>query len=76
MSDPHLLRAISEALSDPFEFLRVIVESADRDAAVLALQDHYDWDELQAQVVMDMQFRRATRVDRDLIMDEYQRTKV
>lgn len=74
MSDQRLLRALVEALSDPQTFLGIVLDSADRDEAIAALQDRYEWDEQQAAAVLDMQFRRATRAERDLITQELQRT--
>lgn len=75
MSNSQLLRALSEALEDPQAFLAVILASEDREAAMAALQDRYGWDEVQAMAVLDMQFRRATRADRDLIMQEFERAQ-
>lgn len=71
MSDPHLLRAVAQALADPHAFLAVIVEAEDRRAAVHALQERYGWDEHQSEMVMDMSFKRATRADRGSIMEEF-----
>ncbi|MGD8151516.1 hypothetical protein [Ornithinimicrobium sp. Y1694] len=48
MSDPHLLRALAQALTDPHAFLTVIVEAEDQVAAVRALQERYGWDEHQS----------------------------
>ena len=71
MSDPHLLRALAQALTDPHAFLTVIVEAEDQAAAVRALQEKYGWDEHQSAMMMDTSFRRATRADRGSIMEEF-----
>ena len=75
MSNSQLLRALSEALEDPQALLAVILDCEDREAAMAALQERYGWDEVQAMTVLDMQFRRATRADRDLIMQEFERAQ-
>ena len=75
MSNSQLLRALSEALEDPQALLAVILDSEDREAAMAALQERYGWDEVQAMTVLDMQFRRATRADRVLIMQEFERAQ-
>lgn len=60
----HIYDAIAAAAADPQEVLRVIFQADDPDHARRALCERYSFDEMQANAVLDMQFRRTTRRDR------------
>ena len=60
--------------ADPQAVLQMGFDADDSDAARAALQERFDIDELQATALMDAQFRRATRRDREKI--EHSRTEL
>ena len=70
----HILDAIAAVVEDLQDFLRVVVEANDLDDANVALRARYGFDEMQAEAVLDMQFRRTTNLDRDRI--RHQRDEV
>jgi hypothetical protein len=65
-TDPHLdvLEALSRVLSDPAAFVALVADAADEDDARRRLQEAYGFDSVQAQAVLDLQFRHATRARR------------
>lgn len=60
----HLLIALAKVLEDPQACLQIVLEAQDPEAACQSLRAQYGFDEVQAQVVLDLQFRRTTRRDR------------
>jgi DNA gyrase/topoisomerase IV subunit A len=66
--DPdNLLAAIVQAVENPVALVQLLFNCRDRDSALAALQREYGWDEIQARMVMNMQFRRVVEEDRQLI---------
>jgi DNA gyrase subunit A len=65
-----IYEAISAALRDPHGVLDAVLGSADAETARLALGERFGFDEVQATAVMDMQFRRATAIDKERIEEE------
>ena len=63
----HIYEAIATAASDAHAILDVMLTAADPEAANRALADRYDFTEVQAWGVMDVQFRRLTALDRGKI---------
>lgn len=59
--------AISAAASDAHAVLDVILSASNSDAARAALQQRYGFTEVQSSAVMDMQFRRMTSEDREVL---------
>lgn len=59
--------AIAVATNDAYGALDAILGASDADTARRALQQRYDFTDLQAVAVMDMQFRRVTAIDREKI---------
>ncbi|HET6910624.1 MAG TPA: DNA gyrase subunit A [Mycobacteriales bacterium] len=66
----HVLSAIVRATGAWAEVLAVIAESADAEAARSALRDRFGVDEVQATVLLDIQFRRVSALDRQRLSDE------
>ncbi len=62
-----VLAAIVEAVENPVGLIQLLFDCRDRQSALHALQRQYGWKEIQAHVVMDMQFRRRVQEDRELI---------
>jgi len=52
------------------QVLKVISDSEDSATARLSVAQALGLDEVQANAVLDMQFRRVTRIDRDRIREE------
>ena len=71
MSHLHLLRALAQALNDPYTFLTVVVEAEDRAAAVHALRERYGWDEHQSDFLMSLSMKSLTQTDRSSAMAEF-----
>ncbi len=63
----NLLAAIVQAVENPVALIQLLFNCRDRDSVIAALQREYGWDEIQARMVMDMQFRRVVEEDRQLI---------
>jgi len=59
----HIFNALGEALSDPHEVLQLLMDADDPDLAGEALREKYGFDLVQAQAVLDSQFRRVTKRD-------------
>jgi DNA gyrase/topoisomerase IV subunit A len=62
-----LHEALLHLARDPQAVLQAMLDAHDSDAARAALQERFDIDEDQAAILMDAQFRRATRHDREKI---------
>ena len=60
----HIYEAIAIAASDAHAVLDIMLSASDPDAAYRALEDRYDFTEVQVWAVMDLQFRRLTSTDR------------
>lgn len=60
----HLVDGISVAMRDPHAVLDVLFNAANPDAALGDLQEHFDLSKLQAQVLLDAQFRQVTEQTR------------
>jgi hypothetical protein len=62
-TDPRLavLEALSRVLSDPAGCLALVADADDEDDAARRLRNAYGFDAVQAQAVLDLQFRSATR---------------
>lgn len=63
----HILEPILQALEHPHRVMEVLLEAEDVEAGRSALTNEFGWDSIQATAVMDAQFRRVTRSDRDKI---------
>lgn len=59
--------AISVAANDAHAVLEVILAASNSAAARAALHQRYGFTELQSSAVMDMQFRRMTSEDREVL---------
>ncbi|QNN53746.1 hypothetical protein [Nocardioides mesophilus] len=55
---------LARSMRDPHAVLDVLLEAEDPAAAATALRERFDLDDVQALAVMDLQYRRATRLDR------------
>jgi hypothetical protein len=67
-----VLAALSRALADVPALLTVLAEADDDSDAVRRLQETYGFTPLQAEVVLDLQFRRVVRANRTALDDEFQ----
>jgi hypothetical protein len=72
-TDPRraVLEALARALSDPAAFLALLTDSEDEDEARRRLQEVHGFDAVQAQAVLDLQFRHATRSRRAAVAAEF-----
>lgn len=64
------LAVFDEALEDRVAVLKLIAEAEDRDRARELLMTRYGWETVEANAVLDLQFRRATLDERKRIDDE------
>jgi hypothetical protein len=65
-----VLAAFSRALADVPALLALLTEADDESDAVRRLQETYGFTPLQAEVVLDLQFRRVVRANRAALDDE------
>ena len=61
----HLLEGIASALEDLAAVIEAVTRAEDADAAREALRARFGFSALQATAVLDQQYRRATRRDRE-----------
>jgi DNA gyrase subunit A len=66
----HLYDGLVAALNDPIAMLEVLLRAEDPDDARLGLGNRFGLDHIQARAVLDMQFRRATKLDRTRIREQ------
>ncbi|WP_104108366.1 DNA gyrase subunit A [Nocardioides sp. 616] len=59
-----VVEAVEAAASNAHGVLDVLLTSSDAESAVEALQEQFGLTQIQAHVVMDMQFRRVTQIER------------
>jgi DNA gyrase subunit A len=65
-----ILEAFEVVLRDPHALLDCLLESTDADGACAAIVARFGVSDVAARVVMDMQIRRFTELDRQRITDE------
>ncbi len=58
----HILQALITAINNIDEVIKIIKESRDTEAAKLALEDRFGFDDEQAQAIVDMQLKRLTHL--------------
>ncbi|NHA00664.1 hypothetical protein G5V59_13275 [Nocardioides sp. W3-2-3] len=58
---------LAAAAEDPLATLALVVDAADEASARIAVQEHFGVGPVEAQAVLDMQFRRANRHGRAAI---------
>ena len=58
----HILEALITAINNIDEVIKIIKESRDTEAAKLALEKRFDFDDEQAQAIVDMQLKRLTHL--------------
>jgi len=58
----HILQALITAINNIDEVIKIIKESRDTEAAKLALQKRFEFDEEQSQAIVDMQLKRLTHL--------------
>ncbi|WP_395692145.1 hypothetical protein [Nocardioides sp.] len=63
----HIMSALARALDDPQMVLGLLVSAADVDAARAALRVSLGVDEVQANAILDLQWRRAPKSERETI---------
>lgn len=72
-TDRQVHEAVQAAVENAAQVLEVLYDSPDPDAALAALRERFGWDELQAQVVLNMQFMRVTRNEREAVAHRLRR---
>lgn len=60
----HIYDGLATAMRDPRLVLDLVLEADDVDDALAVLRARLGLDEVQAHAVVDLQFRRATKLDR------------
>lgn len=58
----HILQALIIAINNIDEVIKIIKESRDTESAKLALEKRFDFDDEQAQAIVDMQLKRLTHL--------------
>ena len=58
----HILEALIIAINNIDEVIKIIKESRDTEAAKLSLEKRFDFDDEQAQAIVDMQLKRLTHL--------------
>ena len=58
----HILEALIIAINNIDEVIKIIKESSDTEAAKLSLEKRFDFDDEQAQAIVDMQLKRLTHL--------------
>ena len=58
----HILQALIKAINNIDEVIKIIKESRDTESAKLALEKRFDFDDEQAQAIVDMQLKRLTHL--------------
>ncbi len=58
----HILQALITAINNIDEVIKIIKESRDTEAAKLALEKRFNFDDEQAQAIVDMQLKRLTHL--------------
>lgn len=64
----HIYEALSAVLADPHRVLDVLLAAPDADAATAGLRTEFGLTDIQAAVVLDLQFRRLNADDRERII--------
>ena len=67
----HILAGLRIAVSNLDEVIALIRGAADTPAAREALMNRFDFDEPQAQAILDMQLRRISALERERLEEEY-----
>lgn len=63
----HIHQALTTALADPHRVLDVLLAAPDIEAAAAGLRTEFGLTDIQAAVVLDLQFRRLNQSDRERI---------
>ncbi|MCL2140237.1 MAG: DNA gyrase subunit A [Dehalococcoidia bacterium] len=71
----HILEGLKIALDFLDEVIKTIRQSANADAARVALMDNFKLSKIQAQAILDMQLRRLSNLERTQILDELTQVK-
>lgn len=66
----HILQALITAINNIDEVIKIIKESRDTEAAKLALEKRFDFDDEQAQAIVDMQLKRLTHLQIEDLQNE------
>lgn len=70
-----ILAAIDSALDRHTEVLAAIARSTDREEAITVVEQLLDVDQVSARAVLDLQWSRLTRRDRDVVATELAETR-
>ena len=66
----HILQALITAINNIDEVIKIIKESRDTEAAKLALEKRFNFDDEQAQAIVDMQLKRLTHLQIEDLQNE------
>jgi len=67
----HILEGLLKALDHIDEIIKLIRESKSAEVAKTALMERFDFTDVQAQAILDMQLRKLAALERQKIEDEY-----
>lgn len=67
----HILEALKKALDFIEEVIKIIRGSKSTPAAKQALMDRFEFDDVQAQAIVDMRLRQLTGLEREKLEEEY-----
>ncbi|MCE5257678.1 MAG: DNA topoisomerase 4 subunit A, partial [Chloroflexi bacterium] len=71
----HILEGLLKALDQLDEVIQTIRRSRTAETALTNLMEKFDFSELQARAILDMQLRRLAALERQKIQDEYREVK-
>ena len=72
----HILQAIITAINNIDEVIKIIRESLNTEAAKLALEKRFDFDDEQSQAIVDMQLKRLTHLQIEDLQKEIRELQV
>ena len=72
----HILRALIIAINNIDEVIKIIRASRDTQTAKNALMERFDFDDVQAQAIVDMQLKRLTSLEIDTLKKELEELEI
>ena len=65
----HIFEALAKVMQEPHALLDLVLQADDAEAARGDLRERFALDEVQATAALDLQFRRASRLERQKIAE-------
>lgn len=72
----HILQALITAINNIDEVIKIIKESRDTESAKLSLEKRFDFDDEQAQAIVDMQLKRLTHLQIEDLQKEIKELQI